>query len=95
MAKRLPRYPLLLAGLIGRFAVATAHKGQGLGGAIVMDAALRAARADPAVYAIIVDAKDETAAQFYAHLGFRRFVGRPGSLFIPIATMLGAFDDLR
>lgn len=91
-AKRLPRYPLLPAGLIGRLAVATAHKGQGLGGALVMDAALRAARAAPAIYAIVVDAKDENAARFYLHLGFRRFAGRPGSLFIPIATMLQAFD---
>ncbi len=64
-AKRLPRYPLLPAGLIGRLAVATGHKGQGLGGALITDAALRAARADPAIFEIVVDAKDETAAQFY------------------------------
>ena len=91
-AKRLPRYPLLPAGLIGQLAVATGHKGQGLGGALIMDAALRAARADPAIFAIVVDAKDETAAQFYEHLGFRRFMSRPGSLFVPIATVLQAFD---
>jgi len=94
-AKRLPRYPVLPAGLIGRLAVATAHKGQGLGGALITDAALRAARADPAIFAIVVDAKDETAAQFYEHLGFRRFMSRPGSLFVPIATVLQAFDGIR
>ncbi len=94
-AKRLPRYPLLPAGLIGRLAVATGHKGQGLGGALITDAALRAARADPAIFAIVVDAKDETAAQFYEHLGFRRFMSRPGSLFVPIATVLQAFDGIR
>ena len=94
-AKRLPRYPVLPAGLIGRLAVATMHKGQGLGGALIMDAALRAARADPAIFALIVDAKDETAAQFYEHLGFRRFTSRPGSLFVPIATVIQAFDGIR
>jgi GNAT superfamily N-acetyltransferase len=94
-AKRLPRYPLLPAGLIGRLAVATGHKGQGLGGALITDAALRAARADPAIFAIVVDAKDETAAQFYEHLGFHRFMSRPGSLFVPIATVLQAFDGIR
>jgi GNAT superfamily N-acetyltransferase len=94
-AKRLPRYPVLPAGLIGRLAVATAHKGQGLGGALIMDAALRAARADPAIFALIVDAKDETAARFYEHLGFRRFTSRPGSLFVPIATVIQAFEGIR
>ena len=59
-----------------------------------MDAALRAARADPAIFAIF-DAKDETAAQFYEHFGFRRFMSRPGSLFVPIATALQAFDGIR
>ena len=86
---------MLPAGLIGRLAVATARKGQGLGGALITDAALRAARADPAIFAIVVDAKDETAAQFYEHFGFLRFTSRPGSLFVPIATVLQAFDGIR
>ena len=94
-AKRLPRYPLLPAGLIGRLAVATGFRGRRLGGALVMDAALRAARADPAIFAIVVDAKDDAAAQFYEHLGFRRFASRPGSLFVPIATVLRAFEATR
>ncbi len=93
--KRLPRYPVLPAGLIGRLAVSSAHKGQGLGGTLIMDAALRAARADPAIFALIVDAKDEPAAQFYEHLGFRRFTSRPDSLFVPIATVIQAFDGIR
>ena len=94
-AKRLPRYPLLPGGLIGRLAVATTSRGLGLGGALVMDAALRAARAEPAIFALVVDAKNETAAQFYQHLGFRRFTSRTGSLFMPIATALQAFDLSR
>jgi ribosomal protein S18 acetylase RimI-like enzyme len=92
-AKRLPRYPLLPAGLIGRLAVDTRFQGQRIGGALVMDAVLRATRADSAIFAIIVDAKDETAVRFYEHLGFRRFASRPSSLFVPIATALEAFAE--
>ena len=89
-ARRLPRYPLVPAGLIGRLAVDDAQRGRGLGGAMVIDAARRAARADPAVFALIVDAKDEAAADFYLHLGFARLVSRPLSLFLAVATALKA-----
>jgi hypothetical protein len=58
-AKRLPRYALLPAGLIGRLAVDQRFHGQRLGGALVIDAARRAAAADPAIYALVVDAKGE------------------------------------
>lgn len=90
--KRLPRYALLPAGLIGRLAVDQRFQGQKLGGALVMDAALRAARAEPAIFALIVDAKDEKAIGFYQHLGFRRFASKPTSLFLPIATALQALN---
>ncbi len=92
-AKRLPRYPLLPAGLIGRLAVDTRFRGRRLGGALVMDAVLRATRADPAIFAIIVDAKDENAAGFYLRLGFRRFPSRPTSLFVPVSTALEALQE--
>jgi hypothetical protein len=36
--KRLPRYPLLPAGLIGRLAVGKRFQGRGLGGALIVDA---------------------------------------------------------
>jgi ribosomal protein S18 acetylase RimI-like enzyme len=87
-SKRLPRYPLLPAGLIGRLAIDQGFQGRRLGSALIMDAAARAARADPAIFALIVDAKDEAAAAFYGHLQFRRFVSRPATLFLPIATAL-------
>ena len=55
-----------------------------------MNATRRVAGADPAIFALMADAKDETAADFYEHLGFKRFVSRPPSLFLPIATALSA-----
>jgi ribosomal protein S18 acetylase RimI-like enzyme len=88
--RRLPRYALLPAGLIGRLAVDQRFRGQRLGSALIMDATRRAANADPSIFALIVDAKDETAIAFYRHLGFRPFLGRPMSLFLPVATALAA-----
>jgi ribosomal protein S18 acetylase RimI-like enzyme len=83
--KRLPRYPVLPAGLIGRLAVDQRFRRQGLGSALIVDAVARAMRAEPAIFALVVDAKDESALGFYQHLGFRRFVTQPMRLFIPIA----------
>jgi GNAT superfamily N-acetyltransferase len=83
--KRLPRYRLLPAGLIGRLAVVTPFERQGLGGALIVDAIIRALRAEPAIFAIIVDAKDEAASRFYQHHGFRPFTSQPSSLYLPIA----------
>ena len=90
--KRLPRYAVLPAGLIGRLAVDRRFRGQKLGGALIMDAVVRAAHAEPAIFALVVDAKDEEAAGFYQHLGFRRFTSKPASLFLPIATALQALN---
>jgi ribosomal protein S18 acetylase RimI-like enzyme len=86
--KRLPRYGVLPGGLIGRLAIDLRFRGQKLGAALVIDAALRASKADPAIFALIVDAKDEDAIGFYQHLGFRRFTSKPLSLFLTVATAL-------
>jgi GNAT superfamily N-acetyltransferase len=88
--KRLPRYAWLLAGLIGRLAIDRRFQRQRLGGPLIMDAVARAARADQANFALIVDAKDEAAVAFNEHLQFRRFASRPKSLFLPLATALQA-----
>lgn len=91
--RRLPRYPLLPAALIGRLAVAEPHKGQGLGAALILDAIMRTIRAEPAIYALIVDAKDEGAVRFYTHLGFRAFASRPMSLFLPVVEARRRLSD--
>jgi ribosomal protein S18 acetylase RimI-like enzyme len=90
--KRLPRYALLPAGLIGRLGIDQRFQGRRLGGALIMDAAARAARGDPAIFALIVDAKDDRAVAFYEHLQFRRFLSKPMSLFLPLATALQALN---
>lgn len=90
--KRLPRYGVLPAGIIGRLAVDRRYQGRGLGVSLIMDAANRAAHAEPAIFALLVDAKDDVAAAFYKHLGFRAFASRPSSLFLPIASILAALE---
>jgi GNAT superfamily N-acetyltransferase len=94
-AKRLPRYKLLPAALIGRLAVAESCRRQGLGVALIVDAITRAARADTGIYALIVDAKDEAAARFYTHVGFRAFASREMSLFLPIGEAVRLLGSLR
>jgi GNAT superfamily N-acetyltransferase len=89
-AARLPRYKLLPAVLVGRLAVDQRFRGRRLGSALVIDAVRRTAGADPAAYAVVVDAKDDAAVAFYQHLGFQRFANRPLSLFLPISTALAA-----
>jgi ribosomal protein S18 acetylase RimI-like enzyme len=85
-AKRLPRYPVLPAALVWRLAVDHRYRGQSLGAALLFDAIERSMRAEPAIYALIVDAKDEAAASFYRHFGFQGFLSRPMSFFLSIAT---------
>jgi GNAT superfamily N-acetyltransferase len=83
--RRLPRYPSVPAGLIGRLAVDQRFHGRGVGSVLIVDAVARAMRADSAIYALVVDAKDDLARRFYIHHGFRPFLSRPTTLFLPLA----------
>ncbi|AKK25017.1 GNAT family N-acetyltransferase [Pandoraea oxalativorans] len=85
--KKLPRYPSVPAIRMGRLAVDQEFRGQGLGGALLADALERAARSEIAAFALIVDAKDETAAAFYQHHGFIALPASPLTLFLPLATV--------
>lgn len=87
IGKKLPRYPTIPAVRMGRLAVDQAFKGQGLGGALLADALSRAAHAEIAAYALLVDAKDEAAIAFYLHHGFMALADAPQSLFLPLATV--------
>ena len=50
------------------------------------DAARRSMQAPPAVFTLLVDARNEQAASFYDHHGFPRLAGEPRTLFLPLAT---------
>lgn len=84
LAKRLPRYPTVPVARLGRLAVALAYQGLKLGGALLWDAVERAGRSEVAVYALVVDAKDEQARSFYLRHGFIPFGDRPRTLILPL-----------
>ncbi len=86
VSKKLPRYPSVPAVRMGRLAVDVDFKGLGLGGALLADALDRAIRSDIAAYALVVDAKDESAAAFYRHHGLIALPDQPMTLFVPLAT---------
>lgn len=88
--KKLPRYPTVPAVRMGRLAVDQAFQGQGLGGALLADALSRAVQSEIAAYALVVDAKDESAAAFYRHHGFIVLPDSPKTLFLPLATVLAS-----
>jgi GNAT superfamily N-acetyltransferase len=78
IAKKLPR--------LGRLAVARDYQGQRLGGILLADALKRSARAELGVFAMMVDARDEPAQQFYEHYGFTMLPGELRRLCLPITT---------
>jgi GNAT superfamily N-acetyltransferase len=86
-AKKLPRYPTVPVVRMGRLAVDQGFQGQGLGGALLADALARCARAEIAAHALLVDAKDEATAAFYAHHGFISLSSAPLTLFLPLASV--------
>lgn len=90
-AKILPRYPLVPAVRIGRLAVSQAHRGKGLGAALLVDAIERALLAEIPAFAVVVDAKDDAAAAFYRHHGFKAFNSAPMSLYLSLAAAAKQF----
>ncbi len=93
IVKKLPRYPVVPAALLGRLAVSRNYQGKGLGGVLLADAVLRAARAELGVFAMLVDAKDEAAQRFYEHFGFTRLAGAERRLCLPITRALLQFEE--
>ena len=87
--KKLPRYPLLPATLIGRLAVDIKYQGKGIGELLLIHALKISLETSSkiAAAAVIVDAKNDRAAQFYQHFGFIRFPSAPSKLYLLIETV--------
>ena len=90
ITSKLLRYDAIPAALIGRLARDERARGRGIGELLLADAIGRilAAGRSLAVFAIVVDAKDQGAADFYRAFGFRPFPLRPNRLFLPTATAI-------
>ena len=88
MARKLPRHPVPAA-LVRRLAVGRAAQGCGVGSLLLADAIKRtlAVSDQIAIYAMVVDAINAAAMEFYEQFGFTRLqVDRP-RLFLPLKSV--------
>jgi len=89
VAKKLPRYPVVPATLMGRLAIDKRLQGQGAGEYLLMNALHRSLQTSRqvAAVAVIVDAKDEDAVAFYRHYEFVPFKDQTARMFLPMGTI--------
>ena len=92
ITRKLPKYPLVPATLLGRLAVDKIHQGRGYGRFLLADALFRAVRSEIASFAIIVDAKDEAACRFYERESFLPFPDQPLRLFRSMADIAKLYE---
>jgi ribosomal protein S18 acetylase RimI-like enzyme len=85
-AKRLPRYPTIPAVRIGRLAVDQRFQRRGLGELTIVNALRRTVEGAAAAFALVVDAKNDSAVAFYTRYEFRPIAGNARTLFLPLAT---------
>jgi ribosomal protein S18 acetylase RimI-like enzyme len=93
--RKLPRYPTVPAVLLGRLAVSTTARGEGLGRALLIHGLRRATAAEVAWAVFAVDAKDDAARSFYGHYGFRSLLDDPNHLFLTRAQVEAALTGDR
>jgi len=89
LVRGLPRYPNLPATLIGRLAVDTRYHRKGFGEELLLDALKRclAATSEVGSLAVVVEAENKNALQFYQSYGFIPFPGHEGKLFLLMPTI--------
>jgi GNAT superfamily N-acetyltransferase len=87
--KKLPRYPIPIARL-ARLAVDKSLQKKGFGQHLLMDALYRCVTlsTEIGIAGMIVDAKHETAKNFYERYGFTELTTSPLTLFIPMKNMM-------
>lgn len=93
LVRKLPRYPRLPATLIGRLAVDERYRRKGYGEELLLDALKRCLAITPEVgsLAVIVDAENDNAIEFYRSYGFLPFPDQPNRLFLAMQTIRDLF----
>lgn len=91
--KKLPRYPVIPATLLGRLAVDVNFQKQGLGELLLMDALYRSLNQANIIgsSAVVVEAKDKKAVAFYTKFNFLPFKECTHRLFLPMKTISKLF----
>ena len=89
IARKLPRYPVVPATMLGRLAVSRTHQGKSLGRLLLVDALYRSWRNTSEVgsVGVVVDALDERARAFYLHHEFVPLRNIANRLFRQMATI--------
>ncbi len=92
--QRLPRYSVPVV-VLGRLAVTKSHQGTGLDSILLADSLQRVVQASQvmAVYAVVVDALNGRAAEFYRQFGFIPMPSQPLKLFLPMESVATLFDE--
>lgn len=87
ITRKLPKYASIPVVLLGRLAVDNNYKKQGLGGLLLMDALKRSLHLSKeiALMSVIVDAKDQSAIDFYEQYNFKKL--KDNRFFLPIKTI--------
>ena len=95
IAKRLTRMREVPATLLGRLARSIEFRGQGIGEILLVNALKRAFQnsGHVASWAVIVDAKDEEAIEFYKPYGFIQLPNKPNRLFLPMKSIQAMFPQ--
>lgn len=91
IARKLPRYPVLPATLLGRLAVDRRLQGRRFGELLLFDAFARTLRSEIASYAFVVDAMNDAALAFYGRYRFLPLPGGGQRLFLPLAEIAALF----
>ncbi len=88
LARKLPKHPVPAA-LIGRLAVSNAAQGQGVGKMLLADAIKRTLVVSDqiAIYAMVVDAINDSAKRFYKQFGFTHLSDDSPRLFLPLKSI--------
>lgn len=92
ISKKLSKYPIAPATLLGRLAVDQNYQGKGLGEFLLMDALYRSLQNEIASMAVVVDAKDDEARSFYERYHFIRFPDYSHRLFLPMTLIEKIFE---
>jgi predicted GNAT family N-acyltransferase len=89
IARKLPKYSHIPATLLGRLAVSTSFRGQRLGEILLLDALKRSLHGSRqlASFAVMVDAKDDSAMAFYKKYGFLELPKVANRLFLPMGMI--------
>jgi len=92
IAKKLPKYPLVPAILLGRLAIDLMYQKQGWGDLLLMDALYRSFNNELAAVGVIVEAINPQAIAFYQRYNFQLFPDMENKLLLPMTVIKTIFE---